>query len=454
MKHPYLLLLNILLLGLCLRLGLALHKGYEFDVGTNQGWGRSVVENGLGTAYEKQVDGTMIPNYPPFSLAIFGASAYLYRLVSPDFAPHTPLFRIIIKLPAILADLSIAATIFFILKRVRGVKEGLLAALLFVVHPAVWFDSTVWGQTDVLFSLFAFFTVLALATERLWLAGALAALSLLTKVQVIMFFPLFAVLALRFPLRLYKPVIAGSAVIAALFLPFALEGTLRQAVDVMTHSVGFYTDLTVNAYNFWWSMFLDNGGGRHDTDAFMGALTYRQFGYLTVGMLYLIILWRLWRVLLTSSAGKVWVEASLTAGALCAYAFFVFSTEMHERYLFPLMVFGMPVAFLRRQYAVPYLLASVGFYFNMAGVINYTPVDTWFFQTFPAWDAFIGSLHVFVFFLWLHRALRLSLRPAVPFRFSMLSPRRLGLRHPLTVLSRTKGRIVPAVTRKHQAGSR
>jgi hypothetical protein len=71
LKHPAFLLTLILLLGLGLRLSLAWHSGYEFDVGTNQGWGRSIVVNGFTTSYTEQVEGTMIPNYPPFSLLVF-----------------------------------------------------------------------------------------------------------------------------------------------------------------------------------------------------------------------------------------------------------------------------------------------------------------------------------------------------------------------------------------------
>lgn len=419
MKNSTVLLINILLLGLVIRLGLALEKGYEFDMSSNQAWGRSVVVNGLGTAYEKQVDGYMTPNYPPLSLALFGGAAHIYRFLSPDFSRDTALYRILIKLPAILGDLVAAATLFYLLRGLRGTKEGLLAAFLFVIHPAVWFDSTVWGQTDILYSLLSFFTVLSLVSGRLWLSGVLATLALMTKTQAIIFFPLFFVLAACRPRKLYKPILTGIITIAAVLLPFALQGQMVKVWHVLVGSVGFYTDLTFNAYNFWWSMFAGSGG-HHDTDLFVWPLTFRLVGFLIVGLLYAIILWRLVRTLL-SSGRTSWMEPALTGGALCTYAFFLFSTEMHERYLFPLMLFGMPLALLRRDNVALYLFASIAFYFNLSGILPYTFLDKWFFTVFPGWDAFIASLHIFLFFLWLYRACHTSLKPQKPLNWKSLT---------------------------------
>lgn len=414
-KRTSLLLGGILLFGLLLRLVLAPHPGYGFDLGTNQGWGKSVVFNGVGTAYEKQVDNTMIPNYPPLSVEVFGGAAWFYKLLSPEFTSGTTLYRIVIKLPFIFADLGMALALFFVVKKLRSERAGLLAALLFVLHPVAWFDSAVWGQSDILFSLLSFLAVVLLAKERFWIGGALVALALLTKVQAVIFLPIIGLLLLQKPWQLWKSLLGGLIATAVVTLPFALRGTLTSILDPYLSAAGFYPDLTFNAYNFWWSMFPDGAGGHKDHDVIVGFLTYRHAGLVVVSILYAVILWRLWRTLRTRKQVTLRIEAVLTASALCVFAFYLFSTEMHERYLFPLMVFGLPLAFLRRENMMPYVVASLCMFVNLLGVLPVTSIDRWFFSFFPGLDVFVASVSVFVFFLWLYRAWYAGLRPAHAF---------------------------------------
>ncbi len=422
LSRPAIALPLILLIGLALRLALAWHHGYEFDIATNQGWGKTVVLNGLSTSYTAQVDNTMIPNYPPFSLMIFGADAWVYYLLNPSLELGTMLFRYLIKLPAIFADLGAATALFFLFRKLRSARTGLLAALIFVLNPAVWFNSAVWGQTDSMFSLFAFLAVLALVRKQLWLGGILVALTVLTKVQGIIFLPVFFLLAIAHPKHMYKPVLSGLATTLLIMAPFILMGHFFEVVNVFTSSVGFYPTLGSNGYNFWWSMFMDSTGSVHDEDFMIGFITYRTAALTMVAICYAIVCWRLWRVLRTVKQQAQRTEAAIVAAGLCALAFFVFSTQMHERYLFPFIVFGSAMAFLRRGYAMPFALLSVCFFFNLAGVLPYTPVDKIFFQLFPAWDGFIASLTVFCCVLLISRSLSTSLKPAKALRWRLFTP--------------------------------
>ncbi len=83
--------------------------------------------------------------------------------------------------------------------------------------------------------------------------------------------------------------------------------------------------------------------------------------------------------------------------ALTAYSFFIFNTEMHERYLFPLMALSLPLIFVSRRGAILYLLGSVLFWLNLLGVMPLGTVDRALFSTFPNFSSFIGAAHIGMF---------------------------------------------------------
>lgn len=400
-----LLLAGILLAGLALRLALSPHKGFEFDVTTNEGWGRGVVITGVAQAYREQPAGVMIPNYPPFALMLFGATQYAYSLADADFEKNSTLARIFVKIPSILADLLLAALVFVIVRRIRDVKAGLLAAIIATSHPAIWFESAVWGQTDVLYTLFSLLAMWLLVGGRFFLGGALAAIALLTKFQAIMFFPLLFVLALAQPRKIPRSILGAVAAIIPVILPFALAGTWMDVVDVLAGSVGDSTNLSLNAYNVWWALFTDTARSVQDTELVLGPISYRWIGIALSGAFYALSLAWLAVQLRKTNRYKDRIVAAMAAASVCSYAFFLFNTEMHERYLFPLMVFGLPLIFAERRFVWPYVAASTLFFWNLLGVLQLSDWDHALYVAFPALDGMIATLQVVTFFVFAKRVL-------------------------------------------------
>lgn len=411
-SHPFFLLSIIVLAGVLLRLCVAWHAGYQFDVDTNQGWGKTVVLNGWLTSYSSQVDGTMVPNYPPFSLFIFGIATKVYQIFSPDVENGTMLFRYLIKTPAMLADIIIGIIFFFVFYRLKRPKAGLGAAAVFLFNPAVWFDSAVWGQTDVLFSFFILVSVLMFVRNAQLYGGIFAALALFTKVQAIIFAPLLGLVSILQIKRFYRSIIGLLIVISALSLPFIFSGSGIQLWYVFSSSVGFYARVSQNAYNFWWAMYLDAANDLNDSDMFAFGLSYYRAGLITMLLLYVVILARFILTWLRAKSESVRCEAIFAAATLCSLSFFLFNTQMHERYLFPFLIFGLPLPFFRKQYSVPYAVISFCIFFNIVGVLPYTEFDMFFFRVFPAWDAFIASLTLFCFCVMFWQAMKTSLSPA------------------------------------------
>src|SRR5437588_9450188 len=146
------LLLAVLGAGLLLRLWLAYvvfpGQGFASDIRLFAGWARSLAATGPGAFYAS--DPTA--NYPP---------AYVYVLwLLGRVAPGDALGPLL-KLPAILADVGIAALLARLGGRWLGWRAGVAAAALYLFIPATWYDSALWGQVDAVSAL-AMMTALVL----------------------------------------------------------------------------------------------------------------------------------------------------------------------------------------------------------------------------------------------------------------------------------------------------
>jgi Gpi18-like mannosyltransferase len=381
-----LLLTIILCAGLTLRLSLAPMEGYGFDVAVNQKWSKSAVEFGLGASYTEQIEGNMLPNYPPVALAIFATTGWLYRAtLSPDFAIESPLYDVWIKMPAIIADLLTAVVLWAIFRK-RNPKTGLAAAAIYILHPGVWYNSAVWGQTDALYTLPLLLGLWAYATRRMMLAGMLLTLSVLTKFQAIAAFPVLLPCLLR-PRDTLKMIAGGCIALTAVAFPFALGGGLSDIINVYKSAVGYYPQVSLGAYNFWWSLLGDTAWSIDDTAPLLGAMSYRTAGFLLfiAACGWIIITPRLLK------KGTVPMQDIFLGAALLCFAFFLFPTQIHERYLFPFFALALPAALRNRSVLPVYAIVSLGGFLNVLGVLPWGQWDTTLFSTFFTIDTAIAT---------------------------------------------------------------
>lgn len=395
-----LLLAVILLAGLILRIMISPTEGYGYDVEVNQGWAKSAVQLGMAHSYVEQVDGNMLPNYPPFSMMIFAAVGHAFQtFISPDYDRNLIEYRMLIKLPAILADLGTAFLFFFLLKRWKNTEAGFLAAAIYTFHPAVIYDSAYWGQTD---SIFTFFMVLALSLfleKWFFFAGALIALALLTKLQTVMLGPLLLAMSLLGGWRAFFRVSTGAVVVAiAVLLPFWFGGTLSAVFRVVSESIGYFTATSSAAYNFWWVMLGNLAESTPDTTMMFGFLSYRQWGFVLFGLgnLYVfLIFFRQWH---HPRQNVDTVLSLFTSAAFLSFTFFMFSTEMHERYLFPFVALGLPLIFAGMSGIILYGAVSALFFLNLLAVLSIGSVDQALFSRFPDMKMYIAISQCIAYF--------------------------------------------------------
>lgn len=406
--HLAMLVCIIVLVGLFVRFGFAPSPGFEFDVGVNQGWGRSAFELGLARSYVEQVNNNMLPNYAPFTIMLFTGSAYLQDWFFGGF-DNAETYRVLIKIPAMLADIITAIALFFFVKRWKGIVIAYAAALLLVFHPAVIYESAVWGQTDSIFTMFLVLGTGFFAYKKPMLAGVMFALAALSKMQAGMLVPFFFVLYASGGWRvLLKGTVGGLLITIPILIPFAVGGTLPNVIDVYTNSVGFYSIVSSAAYNFWWALYADAAGNTQDTSLLFGFLSFKQWGLLFFGLSNIYVLALLWRHLRASSNTQASFASYWIATAFVSHAFFVWNTQMHERYLFPFVALGLPMIWASRRFAFIYVSVSILFFLNLLGWLPAGPIDRALFEIFPALDGFIASLQVVFFFMFAAEIVRFA----------------------------------------------
>ncbi len=371
-------LLPILVLALAMRFSLVTHPGFGFDVSVNQGWARSAALYGFGPSYSRQVDGNMLPNYPPLSILMFGSMGYLYKATAlPALDQNLPVFRVIIKTPAILMDVALAAFFWwFIRKMTKSDNAANLAALAIALHPILIHNSAVWGQTDALYAGTMCFALLAAIRRRWILVGFCTAAALMFKMQALVLLPTIGILSLANWRKAWWRVPLGALVATTLVLAvFIPGGGVARIWDVYTHSVGNYTNLSLEADNLWMALYA-SGAGRSDTQLLFNLLPFRTVGFLLffTAVAWLLALFGRSAIRAVQKPKRYGFFPFLLTG-LIASSFFLFNTEMHERYhvaAFPLL---LPMLFLSPRAAKLYALTVVAYLFNLLHVVQFGWLD-------------------------------------------------------------------------------
>ncbi len=153
-RHHRVILAAVLLLGLFLRLPLLpLDFGASIDLTTFRSWARTIHNQGLVAIYD--VPGV---NYPPLLLYWFGTAAAISAHFPSPAADAS--LNALIKLPPVLANCLTALLIALYWSRL-GSMRGILASAAYILNPGIWYVSAIWGQTESVYTLFLFSSIIA-----------------------------------------------------------------------------------------------------------------------------------------------------------------------------------------------------------------------------------------------------------------------------------------------------
>jgi hypothetical protein len=319
------------------RVPLLTQLGYTPDLNLHKAWGQALFEDGLERVTE--MPNSPVNYFPNYALPLYlfkGIYAFFTSVLHGSDPTGSILLTVLLKLPATFADLVCGLLLYLWSARWVSGKRRLIAPALYLLNPGVIFDSAVWGQIDGLHATLVF------AAFMLWFAGKKTGAwvvffaALMTKVHSVVFLPLILALALfddgvRGFVRRRLPAII--AVFSIAVLPYLLALGPARLLLGSAGSVSKYPFLTLNAFNIWWPFARIVGGlARDDQGPF--PMVYVGFAVFAFAAILILDSWRRDRS----------EKRTIIAAALIAFAFYMFPTEIHERYLFPFFPFAALVA--------------------------------------------------------------------------------------------------------------
>lgn len=399
----FIILAFVFLLAFVVRLLFIPSPGFEADVAFWKSWGLAALDHGVVWSMHNTNN-----NYPTPFAYFLAAMVKVYSFIADPhdfyrFWDNTNLlFLIIAKMPAILADLSIAGIILFIGKNAERFgfakqPKTLWAtlAVLYLFNPLTIMDSAWWGQVDSVGVLIFLFSFLALLSKRPFIAGLIYMTAVMTKLQNMIYGPLYLLfiwqtIGLNGTLR----VVAGMTVaLVGLNIEFLAARDMGRVFESLTSNYDYFPLMSLNAYNLWWIAAAGNGMKTSDKLLSLGILNAKNVGLILFSGLYLWAALQLFyntfrRMLVTSVSWSKKIATRAVKYAdekrtenefmlpflisliVAVFAFFLLQTESHERYAFPLTVFLLLVTpFLPKSkvkvWFIGYGIWSILYFYNL-----------------------------------------------------------------------------------------
>ena len=301
-----------------------LSPGNSTDMSCFAAWADRIFQTGPSGFYSSEV----FTDYPPGYMYLLYPIGALRSFLGLDY--HSPLYRILLRLPAILCDLGLGAVLYSEARRRNGHEKAVVFAAAYLLNPAVILNSSVWGQVDAVLTLPLVCMCLSIMREKLVPAYLFFCAALLLKPQALFLAPIlflgmlnqlvlkdFSVRRLLRSLAFGIASLCGTVLLCA---PFGLNKVWNQLFS----TVSSYPYASVNAYNFWSFAGLD---WVSQDNTFLG-IPYHAFGFAALLAAVAVTLY------LGIRRRKDSEQYALLSAVLLVNIF-MFSVRMHERYLFP-----------------------------------------------------------------------------------------------------------------------
>lgn len=279
-------------------------------------WAIRLNQIGFANFYSDQI----WTNYTPGYLYVLKLLGFFKIILSiPDNA-----FYLVLKIPAITAEITLAIFVYQLIN-IKSVIWARISAGLVLLNLSFIFNSSIWGQIDGLLTLIMLSSIYFLIQKRLILSSFLLGLAFLIKPQSIGLLPIFLLFLIRnFSIKnliqIITPVIS---VIFILALPFYTNHLLGLP-QLFYNMVNDYSYTSLFAYNFWgWVGFWikDSIVWNH--------LSYYHWGLILYGLYWLLL-------------SFLFLKKKLSIYSLATLAmlgFFFLPSRIHDRYLYPGLVF-------------------------------------------------------------------------------------------------------------------
>ena len=318
----------LIIAGVLLRLTLAAEiYGYTSDVDCFMGWSYYAYTGGLDHFYT----GGFFADYPPLYMYVL----YFLGMIQDAFSIYFNV--LLIKLPAIAADIVLALLIYNDAKKRLDKTQAVFVLMCVILNGAMIVNSAAWGQIDILFAFLALICVYFLMKEKYAPAVIVFILTILLKVQGVLLAPLLLFVFARGVCikKTRKKTLTGFLIgLAAgigigwlLILPFSGGRPVTWVADLYLSSLGGYSYVGINAFN----LYALAGLNWAPLDTMFLGIPFNVWG--TIGIaavcVYAAVLYRM------DARGK----GLFSLAAFITLGVYMFGHSMHERYSFAAPVF-------------------------------------------------------------------------------------------------------------------
>ncbi|MGG4187913.1 glycosyltransferase 87 family protein [Paenibacillus peoriae] len=313
-RNRGLMLWTVLGAGFFLRMAIAPWISGHMDLMLFRNWAMTAADSLSGFYTNGSSD------YPPFYIYIL----YVIGKIGSTDA-FSPYMSVLLRLPNILADIVTAYMLYRLASKRVGYAISLGLAIFYVFNPAVFINSTFWGQVDSFFTMLIVGMIVLLVENRIGWSTVLFTIAVLMKPQGIIYGPvLFFELLRQRKIQPWLLAVGGAVVTTILvILPFSWGQEPLWLLDLYKGTVGEYPYASVNAYNF----FALIGGNYTQDTTTLFLLSYHTWGMICIVLVTLFTWW----MYIRSRKPQFAAAAALVLIA----GVFTFASSMHERYLFP-----------------------------------------------------------------------------------------------------------------------
>lgn len=321
------------IIAVAIRLALAYSMpGYMTDLDCFKAWASYSYTGGLENFYT----GDFFADYPPLYIYVLYFFGFLQNTFSLNLGGET--FALLIHLPAIICDIVAGYVVYRLaLKKFRpGI--ALLLGVLILLNPAIIFNSSIWGQVDIILTLMMVLVIWLLVEDKPVLASAAFMAAFLLKPQAIMIFPILGFVLLRNIIvsenrkKAVVTLFISIGVMAGLFfllpLPFGVNQEPFWLVKQFLNTIGQYDQATLNAFNLF---ALLGQNFISSSDAVFLGLGANVWGFIMIALVcfYALFLY----------IKKPKKEFLFALAAFIIMGVFALGHGMHDRYLFPVPIF-------------------------------------------------------------------------------------------------------------------
>lgn len=291
----------------------------------------------------------------------------------------------IFKLLPLLFHGGLSLVIWHMLK-IRGLAQERI--WLFTLNVAILYNAYIWGQIDDIPSFFLILSlyVLMLNITRLRIIFLAVGLTLLlnTKPQFSIFFPLILLYLLQqIPDKKSRLIGVSSALTVQFLLLLPYLHDLLQFWNVIAGSVDLYNYVSNNAYNFQNLILSDANYYTRDHQILIAGLTYKKVGFLLFFSQFILLMVSWGWLLFRSKKSDKHFQLLILSLILAGLQFFLFPTQIHERYAHPVIILAgiYAILFPSRRHMTAYLALSIAYFINLEDILR--------FRELPNYDIFL-----------------------------------------------------------------